>query len=188
MKKLSLLLFFLLTGCAAYRVPTCHFEGSEHHPLYCVIPRHRSQIKWYDAGHWITWGLFGNDDDGIFGECTSYRCEQPNDGKKALAWGVRNPLHNFTFYVIGTANQRNSGVTLLQVTPCHVASGCYTPQATTVFPSQSSCFYLALHGWKPFLSWRLVYHPCYQFDFYLGWRCRGNFGLKFQPAAKRKMD
>lgn len=41
------------------------------HWLYRFIPRHRSQIYWYDFGHWISWALFGNDDHGIFSEGAS---------------------------------------------------------------------------------------------------------------------
>ncbi len=76
-------LLISLVSCVPYRYhtrdfvacqeecePTCHQcrEQAREHWLYDIIPRHRSQIYWYDVPHWITWALFGNDDDGIFGE------------------------------------------------------------------------------------------------------------------------
>jgi hypothetical protein len=100
------------TSCMRYKTEM----DPEAHRLYQLIPPHRDVIVWYDVGHWCTWTLFGNDDDGIFGEgpCAHYRQDQPNDYAKALAWGCRNPLHNFCFYVIGSAYRKNSGFTVLR--------------------------------------------------------------------------
>lgn len=166
----------------------CNQKEALSHPLYAIIPRHRYQIRWYDFGHWMTWALFGNDDDGIFGEepNTHYRLEEPNDLKKACAWQLRNSFHNFCFYVIGTANQPNSEVTLFRLTPCDIECCTYRPIATTIFPCKQSCLFFALHGWKPFISLRLAYPNGGHSDFYLGWRNRGNFGMKCILYTKRK--
>ncbi len=205
-------LLLLANGCAPYKVSTQAFldwpkpciepENYEQsllcenkrcavrHWLYRVIPRHRCQIRWYDLGHWTTWMLFGNDDDGIFGEEMSgrYRPYQKVCFPKALAWTVRNPLHNFCFYVIGSADRRNSEITLLKVTTNEFCMFDYVPQGKTVFasPQSSSSLFLGLHGGKPFFSLRLAYHPKRHLDLYIGWRCRGNFGLKFLPATKTR--
>lgn len=158
----------------------CNQKQALNHPLYHIIPRHRHQLYWFDIGHWITWSLFGNDDDGLFGEepNTHYRLEQPNNMKKAVAWQTRNCLHNFCFYVIGTANRSNSELTLLKLTKDETECFTYTPIATTTFPSKGSCLYIAFHGGKPFISLRLSYPNGAHSDFYIGWRCRGNFGAK----------
>ena len=109
---LSFLIMAFAGGCASYKIstreisqtldqdskrlaaPDC-FDVNENaafdHPLYNIIPRHRSQIRWYDAGHWTTWMLFGNDDDGIFGEARKkpYKPDQPPGFQKALVWFCR---------------------------------------------------------------------------------------------------
>lgn len=190
----SLTLIFL-SSCMAYKVPTKAFckrfpddvvkqnnqEKALSHPLYHTIPRHRCQIRWDDLPHWLAWALFGNDDDGLFGEEASYKLEKPNTLCKAAVWWARNPLHNICFYVLGSADKVNSGFTILSLTSRGYCAFRYTPEATTVFPSKGTGFYFALHGGKPFLSLRLDWGHGKKSDFYLGWRCRGNFGAKFQP-------
>lgn len=158
---------------------TCHW-------LYRVIPRHRCMIRWYDLPHWLTWALLGNDDDGIFGEApTADYCCDACPGQRALLWGLRNPLHNFSFYVAGSAGCCNSQITLLSLSPCGLRMLQYQRRADTVFVGERSSLYLALHGWKPFISMRMLYLPCRRADFYLGWRERGNFGAKVQPFKSR---
>ncbi|MFT4551950.1 MAG: hypothetical protein ACI9S8_000571 [Chlamydiales bacterium] len=197
--------FFLLSSCASYKVQTQDLQvghkdefttakaqelrkEGRNHWLYVAVPRHRSQIQWYDMGHWSTWGLLGNDDDGIFGE-------EPTAGDwsdhrigsfRALEWGIRNPLHNFTFYVIGTAQFENSEVTFLKISREGWSAFDYASQGGTVFAGKGTSFFLGLHGWRPFISLRVDYGRL--LEFYLGWRARGNFGFKFLPAKKRRDD
>ncbi|MCB1111289.1 MAG: hypothetical protein H7A37_06425 [Chlamydiales bacterium] len=177
---------FLLTGCAQYKVPTSHFCAAPH-PLYTVIPRHRCQIRCYDLPHWAMWALFGNDDDGLFGECCKppYRCSQHNCINKALRWNLRNPLHNFCFYVIGSAHCQNSEVTLLEISPQRFCIGRYRSCNGVNFPSDCSSLFIALHGWKPFISLRIKHCPHRSSDFYIGWRERGNFGIKCNLFNKK---
>jgi hypothetical protein len=195
---LALAIAFFLSGCVPYKIPTTAYYKESYNPyanhqkmealnhwLYEVVPRHRSQIYWYDAGHWLTWALFGNDENGIFGE------DQRKDGcylpmleiglKKALRWSLRNPLHNFCFYVIGSAHRTNSEFTILSVNPSEIKSFDYQPCGRTVFSSRNGGFYLGLHGGKPFVSLRIFYTSRHGGEFYLGWRERGNFGIKFSP-------
>ena len=191
--RLILLIPLLFAGCATYKIPTQSFahpcptvpfyDNAVNHRLYAFIPRHRSQIRIYDIGHWLTWMLAGNDDDGIFGEepSANFKESEPPSVSKALSWILRNPLHNFTFYVIGSAHRKNSEFAILSLSPRQFRLLHYRPHATTVFPSNCSCLYLGLHGGKPFFSLRLAYTRQHRGDFYIGWRCRGNFGIKFQP-------
>lgn len=209
--KFAFLFFCLaiLSSCAPYKFSTLEFledppeicseedfllyqnkVDALHHPLYSIIPRHRCQIKWYDVGHWCTWALFGNDDDGIFGEEPSahYKKDFPVSGCKALVWGLRNPLHNFCFYVIGTAYTCNSCLTLVKLSPEQWSCLTYQSHADTTFASEYTSFFLALNGWKPFISLRLTYNPCYSSDFYFGWRHRGNFGIKCVLLKKNNLQ
>lgn len=195
------LFFLFFSGCSSYKIPTNTFEVSNiektstctlkkaalEHPLYHFIPRHRSQICWFDVGHWATWMLFGNDDDGIFGEepSASYHLKEDISTWKAFRWSCRNPLHNFCFYVIGSASRRNSQLTLLQIDQKKICCFQYTPLAKTNFGCGTS-FYLGLHGWKPFVSLQIVYSRHWRSQFYFGWRERGNFGIKFLPLVRKK--
>lgn len=147
------------------------------HFLYTIIPRHRSCIAWYDVGRWTLWALFGNDDDGIFGERAGFHPELRPGACKAALWTLRNPLHNICFYVIGSAGSANSAWKLLEVTSDGMKVLDYQPQADMVFAGKHS-FLLALHGGKPFCSFCWEWSPHHQSKFYFGWRCRGNFGIK----------
>ncbi len=204
-KKLitPLLIFSLLTGCASYKIPTrCigpkpKYRERENptraialkHPLYNIIPRHRCQVRWYDLPHWITWSLFGNDDDGIFGEevTAKYKPEMPVSSCKAFRWFCRNPFHNFTFYVIGSAYRKNGELDILRINGPRVSAGHYRCPGKTNFPSKKcSCFFIAFHGGKPFVSLRMIHSKTRKTDIYFGWRSRGNFGIKCVLFGKRK--
>ena len=94
----------------------------------------------------------------------------PGDPHRHFKWYLRNPLNNFTFYVIGIADK-----TFVRV-------GKYPAR---VFAPDG--------GW----NWSVCRHKClrlpfvsYQngrFEFYLGWRNRGNFGFTFR-FLKPKAD
>jgi hypothetical protein len=100
---------------------------------------------------------FGNEDDPVPPD--EYR---PNDKHRVSKWYFRNPTHNFNFYVIGVADKtfRRAGRYPEQV---------FSPQDGW---NWTVCKY---RWWRlPFIS----YHKR-SFNFYLGWRERGNFGAKF---------
>ena len=112
-------LVLLGTGCASagYRIPTpaCTNDYSGpavteiaqetraralQHPAYHFIPFQRNQMHWYDPRH-LTWYLFGNDADGIFGEGSSP--EHPyRTNINCITWFkwdvMRNFGHNMFFY------------------------------------------------------------------------------------------
>lgn len=197
-KLFTLLIFTLLSSCVPYKYPskdfkhlklsTCTSENSKTttedylaHPLYSIIPRHRSQIYWYDVGHWLTWAAFGNDDDGIFGEekTAFYKMDKPPSLAKAFQWALRNPFHNFCFYVIGSAHRPNSEWILISLSETKCESLTYHPLAKQNFSAHDeSGLLLALHGGKPFISFRFCHSNGRKSEFYLGWRERGNFGAK----------
>lgn len=137
-------------------------------------------------GGWILWALFGNDDDGIYGEGphAHFRVCRPNTTQKFIAWWLRNPLHNFTFYVIGSADRRNSAFTLLKCSDRGFTLCSKEKRKTTEYPFDYGGFYFALHGGKPFISVRIPWSPTRGVAFYCGWRCRGNFGIAFNPAKQ----
>lgn len=189
-----------------YRHPTAHYDKTpdiplsqeelsifqvnqqkaSSHWLYRIIPRHRSQIFRYDLSHWLFWALFGNDDHGIFGEAhlPLFKPEQPVCFQKALNWNFRNPLHNFCYYVIGSAGCQNDEFTILKINRKKIVFFKYDAIAHTVFGGRFTSFYFGFHNGKPLLSLRLAYGQQWKSDFYIGWRDRGNFGIKFLPLTK----
>ena len=88
---------------------------------------------------------------------------KPNDKRRDLKWQLRNPFHNFTFYVIGVADKKT------------VRSGRYPKEA---FNPRGGCN-VAVTKHKllrlPFVSYCRGKKG---FHFYCGWRPRGNFGFK----------
>ncbi|MBJ7448913.1 MAG: hypothetical protein JHC93_00980 [Parachlamydiales bacterium] len=158
------------------------------HWLYNYIPRHRNEIRWYQMGKWATWALFGNDDDGIFGEeiTAGNWCDKKISVKRAAKWAMRNPLHNFNFYVIGSAYKSNSEFAILSLSAERAQLFHYEKEGKTVFAGKGTGLWIGFHGWKPFVSLRINYGRV--FEMYVGWRERGNFGLKFCLARKQKKE
>lgn len=181
--KIVLILLILCTSCT---VPPPNEENPT--PLYAIIPAHQSCIAPGDVQSWMLWALFGNDDDGIYGEGPkAHFCEdEPNTTDKFWRWWRRNPLHNFTFYVIGSADRFNSAFALLKVGDR--GSCIFYPQYhPTEYPFDHIGLYLALHGGKPFLSLRFPWTRHRSFNFYCGWRCRGNFGMVLHPFKRTRI-
>lgn len=93
---------------------------------------------------------------------------KPNDKHRKLKWSFRNPFHNFDFYIIGVSDKKFS------------RSGRFPDQNSD--PRGGWDFEATRYKfiWLPFIS----YHRP-KFDFYLGWRERGNFGAKFNINPKK---
>ncbi|MDB5802253.1 MAG: hypothetical protein JWL63_3192 [Rhodocyclales bacterium] len=53
---------------------------------------------------WLAWAFFGNDDDGPIGD-VSFNPGRIDTWSFRRAWWLRNPAHNWTFYVIGVAGK-----------------------------------------------------------------------------------
>lgn len=94
---------------------------------------------------------------------------RPDDPNRVRRWYWRNPGHNFDFYVVGIADKS------------FVRTGRH-PSA--VFNPAGGWNWACSHrGWcaLPFASYLRG-----RFKFYLGWRERGNFGIKLAFARKEK--
>ncbi len=186
------------TSCASYKAPSSSFtrgysgehaalyneveERAVEHSLYRVIPRHRSQIRWYDGPHWVTWGLLGNDDNGIFGESKGVPYRTNIHAGTFALWAARNPLHNFSFYVVGSAHWKHHyNAALLSVGDEGVRA--FARGKETVFDSDNS-FKIAFNDFKPFIACQFSHFKKRRFQFYAGWRERGNLGFKLRPWAK----
>lgn len=96
---------------------------------------------------------------------------KPGGKHRNLKWNFRNPFHNFDFYIIGVADKK------------FARSGRF-PESNSD-PRGGWDFEAARYKfvWLPFIS----YHRP-KFDFYLGWRERGNFGIKFNINPAKKPD
>jgi|688.fasta_scaffold770625_2 hypothetical protein len=92
----------------------------------------------------------------------------PGDPQRVSKWYLRNPLHNFTFYVIGIADR---GFTRVGKSP---AENFCEPEGWNWAISQYKFLRL------PFISYKSN-----AVMLYAGWRESGNFGLKFNLLSAR---
>lgn len=125
-------------------------RGGEVYRPAASVPAGRNFTKWSP----IWW--FGNVDDPE--PPAWYRPGSPSRG---WFWQLRNPLHNFTFYVIGIADQP------------FTRDGKFP---NDVFARDGGWNWaVAKHAWLrlPFISFNGE-----RWRFYFGWRERGNFGAK----------
>ncbi|HSH98886.1 MAG: hypothetical protein ACAH07_06055 [Methylophilaceae bacterium] len=112
----------------------------------------------------IIWALFGNDDDGIYGD-SNWNKTGSKSWWTAIKWWFRNPFHNFCFYVIGFADVPASE---------YVRKGRYP---YSVFSPYGGWNFTVIHYkwlWLPFIS----FEDRTLGQFYIGWRERANFGIK----------
>jgi len=121
-----------------------------------TAPVERAEARFSMCRKWNPAWWIGNADDSEPPDW--YR---PGRRFRRTWWGLRNPFHNFTFYVIGIADKDFDRT---GTHPEHV----FNPDG----------------GWTRAVSryrcWRLPFVSYIRgdFKFYLGWRERGNFGVK----------
>ncbi len=126
-------------------------------------------IHFYNKINPLWW--FGNAD-----EPRAPAWYRPGSSFRNVAWYVRNPLANFSNYVIGIGDKAS------------VRSGRYPTKISN--PNG---------GWNYAVSRRhILYLPLIdykrgRFEFYFGWRERGNFGIKLNfrqapPRSKKQSD
>ena len=120
-----------------------------------IIPRTNQPVgHFYNKLNPIWW--FGNAD-----EPHSPAWYRPNGTLRNVTWYFRNPFANFTWYVIGVADKKTVRSGLY---PDHI----YNPRGGWNFAvTRRRIVYL------PFIDYKRG-----RFEFYLGWRERGNFGAK----------
>jgi hypothetical protein len=122
------------------------------------------RIYFYNKLNPVWW--FGNIDDPI--PPAWYR---PDSTHRDSLWHLRNPLHNFDHYVIGIADKR------------FVRTSRYPESISN--PHGGWDFAVARHKLAvlPFLSYERG-----RFNFYFGWRERGDFGIKLNfPTRPKKI-
>ncbi len=95
----------------------------------------------------------------------SYRPGQPG---RVFWWHLRNPCHNFTFFVIGLADRPFTRTGKFPEPNFNPAGGW----------NWTVCRYHWLR--LPFLS-----HQKGWFKFYCGWRSGGNFGMQLKISARK---
>jgi hypothetical protein len=151
----------MLIFVAACRSITPHSLHSSNHPsptnkfermVLVNVPKVRPAFsqKWNPIFWW------GNIDDPVPPE--DYR---PGEKNRVRKWYFRNPLHNFTFYVIGIADKP------------FVRTGRYPRDVFSPEPGWN--FAVCKYKWVrlPFVAYQKG-----RLKFYFGWRERGNFGIK----------
>lgn len=112
----------------------------------------------------VLWALFGNDDDGPTGPPSFMPAAPP--WWRRVCWWIRNPAHNFTFYVIGIAGRD------------FFSTGDYPFDVFNPRGGWNRCERVYFGKRYPFISY---IGWC---KFYFGWRERGNFGMKLTNNNK----
>lgn len=119
---------------------------------------------------WLLWAFFLNEDDPLWGDA-AFNPTQKDSAWWRIKWWFRNPAHNFTFYVIGVAHKQITRI------------GKYPNDVFSPVPGWNwAVAYTEPDGWFPlaFVSYTGRY-----VRWYVGWRERGNFGLKLTAAPKK---
>jgi hypothetical protein len=125
------------------------------------IPREYQRFSTWQKLNPIWW--IGNADDPV--PPKSYR---PGKRRRKLTWSLRNPFHNFTFYVIGIEDK------------AFLRRGRYADRVEN--PNGGWNWAVCHYRWLrlPFVD----YHRG-RFEFYFGWRNGGNFGMKLNFGQKK---
>ena len=109
--------------------------------------------------HWFIWAFFGNELDGPVGAGTKWNPTGEVSFKRRVGWWLRNPAHNFTWHVIGFADKNSIRFDFNdEDMPGWNHAWSYKEGSTRKY-----------HYWL-YLGKRIT--------FYIGWRGRGNFGIK----------
>lgn len=186
------------TGCASYKISTPDYvrpnfenyltdyendmlrDKAKEHILYKMIPLSSEQIKPYDVGHWITWNLFGNERNGIFGEDCGKPYSQEISFKTFLRWNIRNPASNFCSYTLGKREKtKRKSFAILRANEKFLFM--QKDETPCIFSESKASFNLGLNFYKPFLAFKFPVYKDKRFDFYFGWRPDNTFGIKLRP-------
>lgn len=152
---LSVALLLSLVSCVSPRYTDVTAKADAHHFHPAQPPKGGTQ-KWNP----VWW--FGNADDPVPPEW--YR---PGQKMRGPLWQLRNPLHNFTFYVIGVHDKD------------FVRLG---KEPGAVFPRGGGWNWAVIE--RGFLRLPFVSYEGRHVRFYALWREKGNFGLKLHQKRK----
>ena len=159
-------------GNSQMMVATNHVVTKQPGGVFVHFPKESQNFSFWTKCNPVWW--FGNADDPVPPE--NYR-----KGKccRKFMWRMRNPCHNFTFYVMGIEDK------------AHVRIGKYPAKVANPNGgwNWAVCKYKRLR--LPFVDYKRG-----RFEFYCGWRNGGNFGMKLNfsqrkakkppPASKEK--
>ena len=138
---------------------------TNHWQTVTVMPRpDLPKIHLYNKFNPAWW--FGNIDDPV--PPAWYR---PNAKHRVFLWHLRNPFHNFDHYVIGIADKKFART---------------SRQSEDGSPPRGHWDFAVARrklAVLPFVS----YHRS-RFNFYFGWRERGNFGIKLNLSKPSKKN
>lgn len=118
------------------------------------VPRVESP-HWYQKVNPLWWVASG-EPPGVY---------EPGSRMRQVDWFFRNPLHNFSFYVIGISDHINS--------PAFGRYGKYPKDNFSPKPGWNVC---DIHYHWLRLPYVAYWNP--HVSFYAGWRLAGEFGLK----------
>ena len=104
-------------------------------------------------------GLVDISDDGYIGD-KNWNPLQEDTAWIRIKWWVRNPFHNLVFYVLGCAHKESERYSTAN-------SGVFKEDGGWMFAFSKTKYFV-----YPFVSY------LGKIKFYIGWRERGNFGLK----------
>jgi len=126
-----------------------------------MVPRtNLPPIHFYNKLNPVWW--FGNVD-----EPHAPAWYRPNGSCRDFMWYMRNPFENFSNYVIGVADKKT------------VRSGVYPDQVGNPNGGWNFAVTRRRIAYLPFIDYK--HH---RFEFYFGWRERGNFGMKLNFRQK----
>mgnify|MGYP004400924571 FL=1 len=152
-----------LSGCGSVKTierEPLWLEASKHKADPLPIPNQYGPFKTCEKiNPWFWWG---NNDDPEPPDW--YR---PDDSNRTRKWYVRNPLHNFTFYVMGIADLKFKRI------------GNHPGE---VFNPDGGWNWAISHARlfpMPYVSYRRG-----RTQMYFGWRERGNFGITLRRMKK----
>jgi hypothetical protein len=179
-------LFF--TSCSTYKIPTENYANTPiqlncaKNNLYKIVPRKKEQLEIYDL-RYITWALFGNEEDGIFAENYKEHTNNPLP-QSPIKWWIRNPLHNLSWHVLGdVSDKEREDYTLIKLTNENISF--LEKKEGETLPKENFGLYFAFHNYKPFISLKISLSSNREFQSYIGWRNKGNLGIKLRPFAKK---
>ena len=129
-----------------------------------VFPAKRF-IPWYKKINPLWW--FGNEDDGWYGD-DKWRAGRSKTPWLAIQWFFRNPMHNFTFYVIGVADKPRS---------FHYTKEWGKSDGLSFFTVKAE------DGLLKDVSLPMVAYVGRKRGWYVGWRPYGSFGISLNFAG-----
>lgn len=147
-----------------------------------------------DANGWrkLTWAIFGNDDDGIFGEGAKVWWPEVAKEKAtfwiAVRWWCRNPMHNLFTRVIAWRRENVRGLYLRHSIDelSYRRFWFVQPQDSDFWPAYPEHSMLRIHLVPPLLMWRETQARLPN-EGYFGWKPAGHFGMAWRRANSAMM-